>query len=182
MDSSPPRPVPGARWRAVAAWLALVVAVAVVYRGVERHRFVNFDDPMYLFENGHVTPGLTDENLAWAWTNKETLQWQPMTWMAHQLVSDLAGMQPAPHLLANLLLHALNAGLLFMLLHTLTGAPGRGLVVALLFAVHPVNVETAAWASQLKSTLSTAFCLGALLAYVRTARRGGGFSPLAPGL
>jgi Flp pilus assembly protein TadD len=182
MDSPPSPPVPGPRWRAFAAWLALAVAVAVVYRGVERHRFVNFDDPMYLYENGHVTQGLTDEALGWAWTNKDTLQWQPVAWMAHLLVSETAGMQPAPHLLANLLLHALNAGLLFALLRTLTGAPGRSFAVALLFALHPVNVETAAWASQLKSTLSTAFGLGALLAYARTARRGGGFSPGALGL
>lgn len=176
MEPPPPNPAPGAAWRTVVVWLALALAVAAVYHGVARHRFVNFDDPMYLFENGHVTPGLTADGVRWAWTNKDTLQWQPVTWLAHMLVSEAAGMQPAPHLLANLLLHALNAGLLFLLLRTLTGAPGRSLVVALLFAVHPVNVETAAWASQLKSTLSTAFCLAGLLAYARAARRGGGFS------
>ena len=181
MDSRPAHPSTASRSRTVSAWLALAVAVAAVYSGVERHRFVNFDDPMYLYENGHVTPGLTAGGLGWAWTNKDTLQWQPVAWMAHMLVSEAAGMQPAPHLLVNLLLHALNAGLLFLLLRTLTGAPGRSFVVALLFAVHPVNVETAAWASQLKSTLSTAFCLGGLLAYARQARRGGGFSPVALG-
>ncbi len=182
MDSPPSPPAPGSRRLALAAWLALAVAIAVVYRGVERHRFVNFDDPMYLYENGHVSAGLTAEGLRWAWTNKDTLQWQPVAWMAHMFVSGTAGMQPAPHLLANLLLHALNAGLLFALLRALTGAPGRSFAVALLFALHPVNVETAAWASQLKSTLSTAFGLGALLAYARSARRGGGFSPGALGL
>lgn len=181
MDSHPTNPSTGARWRTVAVWLALVVAIAAVYHGVERHHFVNFDDPMYLYENGHVTAGLTAEGLGWAWTSKETLQWQPVAWMAHMLVSEAVGMEPAPHLLVNLLLHALNAGLLFLLLRTLTGAPGRSFVVALLFAVHPVNVETAAWASQLKSTLSTAFCLVGLLAYARQARRGGGFSPIALG-
>jgi Flp pilus assembly protein TadD len=181
MDSLPNRPAASVRWPAVAAWLVLVVVIAAAYLGLERHRFVNFDDPMYLYENGHVTAGLTAEGLRWAWTNKDTLQWQPVTWMAHLLVSEVAGMRPAPHLLANLLLHAVNAGLLFGLLRTLTGASGRSLVVALLFAVHPVNVETAAWASQLKSTLSTAFCLGGLWAYARSARHGGGFSPVALG-
>lgn len=181
MESPPTNPPGRARWQAVAAWLALALAVAAVYHGIGRHRFVNFDDPMYLFENGHVTPGLTADGVRWAWTSKDTLQWQPAAWLAHMLVSEAAGMQPAPHLLVNLLLHILNAGLLFLLLRALTGAPGRSFAVALLFAVHPVNVETAAWASQLKSTLSTAFGLGGLLAYARSARRGGGFSPVALG-
>ncbi|MDI1318724.1 MAG: tetratricopeptide repeat protein, partial [bacterium] len=179
MEPPPTNPAARIRGRAVVAWLALVLAVAVVYHGIGRHRFVNFDDPVYLFENGHVTPGLTADGVVWAFTNKETGLWQPSVWIAHMLVSELAGMQPAPHLMTNLLLHALNAGLLFLLLRTLTGVTGRSFVVALLFAVHPANVEAVAWASQLKSTLSTAFFLFGLLAYAREARRGGGVSFVA---
>ncbi|MFI5336018.1 MAG: tetratricopeptide repeat protein [Opitutales bacterium] len=179
MDLPPKSPATGHRLLLLAGWVVLVAAVLAVYHGLGRHRFVNFDDPMYIYENGHVTAGLTAGDLHWAWTNKEALQWEPFTWMAHQSVCTLAGRQPAPHLLVNLALHALNAGLLFTVLWRLTGATGRSFAVALLFAVHPVNVETAAWASQLKSTLSMLFFLLALLAYTRTARRGGGSNRLA---
>lgn len=157
------------------AWLAccgtLVLACVLVFHDVTGHALVNFDDPMYLTENGHVTPGLTTAGFAWAWTNKDTLQWQPLTWMGHQLVSEVAGMRPAAHLLANLLLHAVNAVLLYTVLRAMTGSNERSLLVALLFAVHPVNVETVAWASQLKSTLSTMFFLLALFAYARGEQR-----------
>src|SRR5450631_3301892 len=125
MDSRPNSPATGGRLLAVAVWAALAVAILAVYHGVERHGFVNFDDPMYLYENSHVASGLTVDGAVWAWTNKDTLQWHPLAWMGHMLVSELGGMRPAPHLLANLLLHALNAGLLFTLLRGLTGAAGR---------------------------------------------------------
>lgn len=165
-----------------AGWLVLVLAILAVYYGIWEHQFVNFDDPMYLYENAHVTVGLTAESMSWAWTNKDAILWHPLTWLSHQLVSELAGMQPGPHLLVNLALHGLNAGLLFILLRVLTGAAGRSFAVALLFAVHPVNVETAVWASQLKSTLSTCFFLLGLLGYVRHSHRGGdGFSRTALG-
>lgn len=155
------------------AWLALTVVIGAIYGGVGGHQFVNFDDPMFLYENNHVRAGLTAEGLRWAWTNKDAVLWQPVAWMGHMLVSALGGMRPAPHLLVNLALHALNAGLLFSVLRVLTGRPGRSFAVALLFAVHPVNVETAAWASQLKSTLSTFFFLLGLLAYAREGEPGG---------
>jgi len=152
----------------------LTASILAIYHQVGWHEFVNFDDPMFLYENSHVTAGLTLEGLRWAWTNKDAVLWQPLAWMGHMLVSAVAGMRPAPHLLANLGLHVLNAGLLWTLLRTLTGAPGRSFAVALLFAVHPVNVETVAWASQLKSTLSTLFFLIGLLLYARWAEAGRG--------
>ena len=150
-----------------------MAAVALVYRAVPNHAFVNFDDPLYLTENGHVTAGWTAGGLQWAWTNKDALQWQPLTWMAHMAVSELAGMRPAAHLGVNVALHAVNALLLFELLGALTGALRRSLAVALLFAVHPINVETVAWASQLKSTLSTLLGLLALRWWVAARDRPG---------
>lgn len=160
------------RWLRVAR-LGLLAAVALVYHAVLNHAFVNFDDPLYLTENGRVTAGWTADGLQWAWTNKDALQWQPLTWMAHMAVSELAGMRPAVHLGVNVALHAVNALLLFGWLRALTGAPRRSLAVALLFAVHPVNVETVAWASQLKSTLSTALGLLALRWWVAARDRPG---------
>lgn len=157
-------------------WLLLAGSVAAVYYGVTQHAFVNFDDPMYLYENSRVTAGFTMAGLRGAWTSMDTLQWQPLTWMVHMGVSEFGGMAPGVHLGVNVLLHALNAGLLFLFLRTVTGAAGRSVTVALWFAVHPVNVEVVAWASQLKSTLSTACALVGLLVYVREKQRGGGFS------
>jgi len=149
--------------------------VAAVFHEVPAHRFVNFDDPMYLYQNGRVTAGLSVDGLWWAWTNKDALQWHPVTWMAHQTVSAIFGMRPGAHLVVNLAFHAASAVLLLRLLTSLTGAPGRSFAVALLFAVHPANVETAAWASQLKSTLSTSCALLGFLAWtwhVRGGKRG----------
>lgn len=156
--------------------IALGLAIGAVYGGVWAHQFVNFDDPMFLSENTHVIAGLTTGSIRWAWTNKDALLWQPLAWMGHMTVSQFAGMQPAPHLLANLGLHWLNAALLYALLRSLTGAAGRSFAVALLFAVHPANVDTVAWASQLKTTLSTACFLASLLAYTASARRGERFN------
>src|SRR5688500_11749087 len=133
----------------VLASLALFAASMWVYQGLSGHEFVNFDDPMFLYENSHVRAGFTAQSLHWAWTNKDAVLWQPLAWMGHMLVSAVGGMHPAPHLLANFGLHVVNAVLLCALLQRLTGHTGRSFAVALLFAVHPVNVETVAWASQL---------------------------------
>jgi Flp pilus assembly protein TadD len=165
-------PVPG---RIVAAaWAGLALALLAVYAQIGGHRFVNFDDPMYLYENGHVTAGLTADGVRWAFTNKDALQWQPLTWLGHMAVYELLGPRPGAHLLVNLALHWLTAGLLWHFLTRATGSAARSFAVALLFALHPVNVETVAWASQLKSTLSTAcliVTLGAYVDYARTRRR-----------
>lgn len=149
-----------------------LVAVALVYHGLPFHHFVNFDDPMFLYENGHVTRGLTWDGLLWAWSNKDAVLWHPLAWTAHMTVAEFGGMRPGTHLLANLALHAVNACLIGGLLHRLTGMPRRSLAVAVLFAIHPVNVEVAAWASQLKTTLSASFFLLGLFAYVRGIERG----------
>ena len=152
-------------------WLLALLAVAAVYHHVPHHRFVNFDDPMFIFENTRVAGGLTWEGFRWAWLNKDAVLWQPLAWLGHMAVASVGGVAPAPHLVANLALHALNAGLLVLVLRRLTGRAGCSLATGLLFAVHPVNVEVAAWASQLKTTLSTAFFLTGLLAYARPTGR-----------
>jgi Flp pilus assembly protein TadD len=154
--------------------LGLAVLLAAVYGQVGWHQLVNFDDPAYLYENSQVRAGLTAGGWHWAWVNKEVGMWHPLTWLVHMLVSDIGQGRPGAHLLANLGCHWTNALLLFLLLRRATGAGGRSVAVALLFALHPVNVETVAWASQLKSTLSTVFLLGTLLAYTAYARSGDG--------
>jgi Flp pilus assembly protein TadD len=162
----------------VGFWLVVapLLAIALVYHSVPFHQFVNFDDPMFLYENGYVTRGLTWDGFLWAWSNKDAVLWHPLAWTAHMTVAEFAGVRPGAHLLANLALHVVNACLLGGLLHRITGMPRRSLAVAVLFAIHPVNVEVAAWASQLKTTLSASFFLLGLFAYVRGIERGRGSS------
>lgn len=172
LTASRPAGMVSARRGWVAGWLGLGLLIVAVFGQIAGHGLVNFDDPMYISENTHVLAGFSAEGFRWAWTNKDALQWQPLAWLGHMAVAAGWGSAPAAHLLANLSLHWLGAGLLWVFLARATGSQGRSFAVALLFAVHPANVETAVWASQLKSTLSTVFLLLALIAYCRYAERG----------
>jgi tetratricopeptide (TPR) repeat protein len=129
--------------------------------------FVSLDDPNYISLNEHVRPGLTWEGLRWAWTSTEVQNWHPLTWMSHMLDTQLFGLEPAGHHATNVLLHAVNTVLLFLLLRKLTGARWRSFVVAALFGLHPLRVESVAWISERKDVLSTLFFLLTIWAYVR---------------
>ena len=149
------------------AILGLILAAATVglYYPVHGHPFTNYDDNDYVFENRHVQSGLTFANVRWAFTTGYASNWHPLTWISHQLDSQFFGANPyGPHDV-NLLLHALNAVLLFWVLWRATGFVGRSFVVAALFALHPINVESVAWIAERKTVLSTMFFLLALGAY-----------------
>ena len=151
--------------------LALVALVAVVYGQVGRFGFVNFDDGRYVYQNPHVRAGLTWDGVRWAFTALDASNWHPLTWLSHMLDVQLFGVEPGRHHLVNVLLHAVDTVLLFVLLQTATCRPGRSAVVAALFAAHPLHVESVAWIAERKDVLSTAFGLLAILAYVRWTRR-----------
>src|SRR5262249_45877412 len=119
--------------------------------------FVNYDDQSYIVENDHVKAGLTLSTLRWALTATEESNWHPLTWASHALDCELFGLNPAGHHSTSVLLHALNAALLFLLLLGATGARWTSLVVAALFALHPLNVESVAWAAERK-TFSACCC------------------------
>ena len=143
------------------AILGLILAAATVglYYPVHGHPFTNYDDNDYVFENRHVQSGLTFANVRWAFTTGYASNWHPLTWISHQLDSQFFGANPyGPHDV-NLLLHALNAVLLFWVLWRATGFVGRSFVVAALFALHPINVESVAWIAERKTVLSTMFFL-----------------------
>jgi Flp pilus assembly protein TadD len=131
--------------------------------------FVGFDDPDYVTENGHVQAGLTWESVLWAFRSTEAANWHPVTWLSHMLDCELFGLAPWGHHLTSILLHAVNATLLFWVLRHMTGATWRSLVVALLFGVHPLRVESVAWIAERKDVLSTTFWLLTLWAYARYA-------------
>ena len=143
----------------------LTALVFAIYAQVRTHRFVLFDDPAYVSANPNVLAGLTWSGVRWAFTTIHAAYWIPATWMSHMLDVQLFGPDAGAHLLVNALLHAVNAALLFGLLRTITRSTWRSAVVAALFAVHPLHVESVAWVSERKDTLSTLFFLLCLIAY-----------------
>jgi tetratricopeptide (TPR) repeat protein len=150
---------------------ALLAITLVCYWPGLSNRFVNFDDPQYVSENSHVTAGLTWQGIIWAFRSGYAANWHPLTWISHMVDCQLFGLNPAGHHLVNILFHAANSLLLFALLYHLTSAFGRSAVVGVLFATHPLHVESVAWISERKDVLSCFFFLLTLLAYVRYTRR-----------
>lgn len=161
----------------LAVLLALVTLA--VYAPVARNGFVDYDDPAYVTQNAHVRAGLTYDTVAWAFRSGEQSNWHPLTWLSHALDATLFGVEPAGHHLVSAAIHALNAALVLLVLHTLTGATWRSAFVAALFALHPLHVESVAWASERKDVLSTLFGLLAVLAYLRHVARPGTATRLA---
>jgi|HubBroStandDraft_6_1064221.scaffolds.fasta_scaffold13906_2 tetratricopeptide (TPR) repeat protein len=157
--------------RSVILCLLLVVATLALYNPVIHDSFVNFDDNHYVTENLHVRAGLTWNTVAWAFTSIEEYNWHPLTWLSHALDYQLFGLNPAGHHYTNVLLHAVNAVLLFLVLQRAAGFTWRSLMVAALFALHPINVESVAWVSERKNVLSMLFFLLALGTYEWYARK-----------
>ena len=146
------------------AGLTLAVFWPVVHCG-----FINLDDPDYVTNNPHVLGGLTLENIGWAFRTGYRANWHPLTWLSHMADVELIGVRPGFHHLTNLLFHTANTVLLFWVLNRMTGALGRSALMAALFAVHPLHVESVAWISERKDVLSTFFFLLTLWAYARYA-------------
>jgi tetratricopeptide (TPR) repeat protein len=140
-----------------------------IYAQVIGHRFLTFDDNWYIEDNPMVNRGITPAGLAWAFTTFHEANWHPLTWIAHMIDSQLFGMFAGGHLLVNALIHAANTLLLFWFLLRTTRARWSSALVAALFALHPLHVESVAWAAERKDTLSTFFGLLSLIAYVRYA-------------
>ena len=155
------------------ACLALVVATLAFYNPVAHCGFVYSDDVPYLTGNPQVQGGLTWSTVEWAFGAVHMGFYHPLTFLSHALDCQLFGLNPAGHHYVSLLLHTASALLLFLLLLQATGAGWPSLVVAALFALHPENVESVAWASERKNVLSMFFFLWTLWAYGRYATRGG---------
>ncbi len=152
--------------RRVGALAALVsLATAAVYASVRHHRFISLDDAEYFSENAIVRSGLTWRGVKWAFTTGHASNWHPLTWLSHMLDAQWFGAGPAAPHVVNALLHALNAGLLLLVLWRFSGALWRSTIVALLFAVHPLRVESVAWVSERKDVLSGLFFLLTIWAY-----------------
>ena len=153
-----------ARTRALLV-LLLTVGTLALYYPAHGHPFVNYDDTPYVTENDQVQAGVTWLTVKWAITTFEVGTWHPLTWVSHALDCQLFGLDPSGHHDTSLLLHVLNVVLLFWVLQAATGYPGRSAMVAALFALHPINVESVAWIAERKNVLSVLFFLLALGAY-----------------
>jgi protein O-mannosyl-transferase len=154
------------RKRNLAICLLLAVVTFALYSPVIGHPFIfNYDDDNYVVSNSHVRAGLVWATVTWALTSTEYSNWHPLTWLSHALDCELYGLNPSGHHVTNVLLHVLNVVLLFLLLERATGATGRSLLAAALFASHPFNVESVAWVAERKNVLSTFFFLLTLGAY-----------------
>jgi tetratricopeptide (TPR) repeat protein len=168
------RPKPAGRW-----WpdlwicLLLLAATLAVYSQVRHYEFVNYDDPEYVGENIHVRAGLTADSLVWALTSFDAANWFPLTWITHMADCQFFGMESGWHHLTNVWLHALNALLLFAVLKRMTRARWPSALVAFLFALHPLHVESVAWVAERKDVLSAFFWFLTLWCYARYVERPG---------
>jgi len=153
---------------------ALAILTIAVYAPVRNFKFVNYDDDVYVTGNPQIGQGLTQGNVAWSVTAFVNGNWHPLTLVSHMLDVQAFGLDPAGHHGMNLALHVGNVLLLFWLLAGTTLRPWSSALVAALFAVHPLNVQTVAWISERKSLVSTGFWLLALLAHVGYRRRPSG--------
>lgn len=151
----------------------LVLACLIVFWPARTHDFVALDDNVYVSENPMVIQGLTWKSVTWACTTFHQANWHPLTWLSHMVDSQLYGMNAGRHLLTNAALHAFASVFLFLALTRMTRRRSLSLIVAGLFAIHPLHVESVAWLAERKDVLSAAFCMLALWFYSKYASEGG---------
>jgi len=154
----------------------LILATAAVYWQVASFEFVNWDDPLYVRDNPMVQAGLSAGSIYYAFVTPYEANWIPLVWVSYMIDHDVGAYlfdsgSPAIHHLGNLGLHVANVVLLLLVFLRLTGSLWRSAVVAALFAVHPLHVESVAWVAERKDVLSTLFWLLTMLAYIHYAKK-----------
>jgi tetratricopeptide (TPR) repeat protein len=151
--------------------LLLAILCIAVFSRVAHFEFINYDDNAYIAENPAVRDGFSRADIVWAFTAIDYFYWQPLTWLSHMADCQIFGLSPGWHHLVNLLFHIANSILVFLAFRRMTGAFWRSAILAALFAIHPLRVESVAWIAERKDVLSTFFFLAMLLAYARYAER-----------
>ncbi len=153
--------------------LMLSFSVMVLFWQAQDHGFILYDDNLYVTENQHVQKGLSRESLSWALTATDAGFWHPLTWLSLMLDYQVYGLNAGGYHRTNVLLHMVSTILIFLVFFRMTHATGESALIAALFALHPLHVESVAWVSQRKDVLSTAFWLLTMLMYVRYTERPG---------
>ncbi len=162
----------------IISFFLILVTVAVFWQ-VSSFDFVRYDDDKYVTENRHVQAGLARGGIAWAFLSVYANNWHPLTWLSHMLDYQLFAANPAGHHITNLLFHIISTLLLFFILKRMTGFPWRSAFVAVLFAIHPLHIESVAWVAERKDVLSTLFFMLTVWAYARYVERPGIYRYLA---
>jgi len=157
---------------------AVIVAICAVLVGITwlvfaqtvRHQFVTYDDPQYVYANPDISAGVSPGGISWAFTHTVAGNWHPLTTISHMLDCQLYRLNPAGHHFTNVLFHTIAVVLLLLVIRQMTGSLWRSAFVAVLFAIHPLHVESVAWVSERKDVLSAVFFMLTLGAYVRYVR------------
>ncbi|MDT8271721.1 MAG: tetratricopeptide repeat protein, partial [Desulfomonilia bacterium] len=145
----------------------LALSILSVYYQVRDFDFIYFDDPKYVRDNPIVGQGITRDSVRWAFLSLGyASNWHPVTWISHMFDVEIFGLNPGMHHLTNVFFHIANSILVFLVFFRLTGARGKSAVVAALFALHPLHVESVAWVSERKDVLSALFWMLTLWAYL----------------
>jgi tetratricopeptide (TPR) repeat protein len=152
--------------------VAFLIAITwAVFGQTFHHQFINYDDPLYVYDNAHIRAGLSWPGIAWAFTHIHSQNWHPLTTMSHMLDCQLFGVNPGAHHLVNVFWHSVTVALLFVLLTRMTGAVWPSAFVAAIFAIHPLRVESVAWIAERKDVLSGTFFMLTLLSYFSWTRK-----------
>src|SRR3984957_7733281 len=141
------------RWPLFGICVFLIALTWAVFGQTFHHQFINYDDPLYVYDNSHVRAGLSWHGIAWAFTHVHSQNWHPLTTISHMLDCQLFGLNPGPHHLVNVFWHSVAAVLLFILLAKVTDSVWASAFVAAVFAVHPLRVESVAWIAERKDVL-----------------------------
>ena len=152
---------------------AIVTSTLVAYEPIRHNNFVSYDDDLYIMKNPIVTGGITGDSIILAFTKLYAANWHPITWLSHILDYQLFGLNPLGHHLVSVGIHIINALLLFWIVNRLTGTIWASAFVAAVFALHPLQVESVAWAAERKTVLSGLFWLLTMAAYIRYTKQPG---------
>jgi hypothetical protein len=150
--------------------LLLICAIVAAYWSAFDSEFIRFDDPAYVTRNELVRGGLTLRGLAQSFTTVVKSNWHPVTMISHMATVELVGLDPGAHHAVNVWLHVVNALLLFAVMRSATGEAAPSALIAILFGLHPVHVESVAWVSERKDLLAGFFWLSSTAAYLRYVR------------
>lgn len=144
----------------------IIISVLALYNETYKFDFINYDDDDYVTENVFVSNGITLNGLKWAFTSKLHEHWHPLTWISHMIDCHVFGLNPKWHHFVNVALHAASAAILFAIFNTLTGHLWKSIAVAVLFAIHPLNIQSVAWIAERKNVLSTFLAFVSVYSYI----------------
>jgi protein O-mannosyl-transferase len=164
--------LPGTSRHCAIGWVCIFLAVltSLIFGQTLWHDFINYDDPRYVYENTHITSGVSISSIAWAFSHIHAMNWHPLTTISHMLDCQLYGLKAGGHHFTNVLLHTLAVMLLFLALRQMTAAFWPSAFVAAVFAIHPLRVESVAWIAERKDVLSGVLFMVTLLAYIHYTR------------